>query len=195
MSHAELLSRIKTGEPGAFDDFVREFGGRVFGFGVRMCGEREDARDVFQDTMLQAYRSLKNLDHPEALRSWLFRVVSNACLMKRRKKKGEPDRELSLDDLAPGDGYSGDTAIPDPAASPVEELERREIRDRVRAAIEEIPQHYRIVLLLRDIEQFTTREVSEMLDLPESTVKMRLHRARLQVRARLEAGSGPEGAP
>lgn len=194
MSHAELLNRIKTDAPGAFDDFVREFGGRVFGFGVRMCGEREDARDVFQDTMLQAYRSLKNLDHPEALRSWLFRVVSNACLMKRRKKKDQPDRELSLDELAPGEGYTGETMIPDPSTGPDEELERKEIRDRVRRAISEIPPHYRIVLLLRDIEQFSTREVSEMLDLPAGTVKMRLHRARLMVRARLEAEAS-EGGP
>jgi RNA polymerase sigma-70 factor (ECF subfamily) len=187
VTNERLLEKIHADDPGAFDDLVQKFGDGIYGFGRRMCGEAEDAKDVVQDTLIQAYRSLKDLRNPAALKSWLYRVAANACLMKRRKKKHEPDRELSLDDLAPGDGEVPGTEIPDVTALPDQEAERNEIRRRVRAAIEELPPHYRIVLLLRDMEHFTAREVSEMLGIAETAVKMRLHRARLMVRKRLEA--------
>jgi RNA polymerase sigma-70 factor (ECF subfamily) len=152
-----------------------------------MCGQREDARDVLQDTLIQAYVSLKDLRHPEALRSWVYRVAANACLMMRRKGKFEPQREVSLEDLMPR-GSSGPRAeIPDPASLPDEELARSELRQVVRAAVEQLPVQYRIVLVLRDMEHLPTAEVAQALDLPESTVKMRLHRARLMVRQSLEA--------
>ena len=98
---AELLAGIRRDEPGAFERFVHRYGDRIFGIGMHVCGEREDARDVLQETLLQAYRSLKKLKEPRAMRSWLYRVASNACLMKRRKRSGEPDRQLSLDELMP----------------------------------------------------------------------------------------------
>ena len=192
MDNAELLKKIRQGEPGAFEAFVDRFGDRIYGFGVRMCGEREDARDVAQDTLLQAYLSLKNLKHPEAMRSWVYRVVSNACLMKRRKGNYQANREISLDDLMPTEGEDFSGVIPDPGRGSDEELLLSETREAVRAAIDTLPPHYRVVLMLRDMEHFSTRETADMLDLPESTVKMRLHRARLMVRKEL-AGDPAEG--
>ncbi len=184
---AALLERIRRDEPGAFDGFVAAYGDRIYGFGRRVCGESEDARDVMQDTLLQAYLSLKDLEHPEALRSWLYRVASNACLMKRRKGKYEPARELSIEELAPRPGEGPGVEIPDPGSLPDEDLERTWIQERVRGAIGDLPDHYRIVLVMRDMEQLSTEETAEALSLPVTTVKMRLHRARLMVRQRLEA--------
>lgn len=184
---AAMLERIRNDVPDAFEEFVAAYGGALYGFGVRMCGEREDAKDVVQDTLLQAFRSLKQLEHPEALRSWLYRVAANACLMKRRKGKFEPDRELSLEDLAPQPGEGAGAEIPDPRDLPDANLERSRIQERVRAAIRDLPPHYRIVLVMRDMEQLSTAETMVALDLPETTVKMRLHRARLMVRKSLEA--------
>jgi len=190
MSHAspeaELLSRIQRDDPAAFDHFVELYGDRLYGFGVRMCGEREDARDVVQDTLLQAFRSLKKLREPKALKSWLYRVASNACLMKRRKGKFDPPRELSLEELMPRDPAAAAFEIPDEGSVPEAEVLRQETRAAVRRAIDSLPPHYRIVLVLRDMEHLSTREVCEALDLPETTVKMRLHRARLGVRKFLE---------
>ena len=194
MDNAELLSKIRNDEPGAFEAFVDRFGDRIYGFGVRMCGEREDARDVAQDTLLQAYRSLKKLEHPEALRSWVFRVVSNACLMKRRKGNYQTNREVSLEDLMPGENEDFSASIPDPGPGAEDALVLSETRVAVREAIDLLPPHYRMVLMLRDMEQFSTRETAEILDLPESTIKMRLHRARLMVRKEL-AGEPAEGEP
>lgn len=184
---ATLLRRIRADDPGAFEEFVRAYGDRIYGFGKRVCGPSEDARDVVQETLLQAYLSLKKLEQPEALRSWLYRVAANACYMKRRKGKYEPARELSLEDLAPRPGQGPGAEIPDPRALPDEELDRTRIRERVQDAIRDLPEHYRIVLVLRDMEHLSTEETAEALSLPVTTVKMRLHRARLMVRQRLEA--------
>ena len=193
MDNRELLRRIREDEPGAFEAFVDAFGDRIFGFSFRMCREREDARDVVQDTLLQAFRRLKDLEHPDALKTWLFRVAANACRMKRRKRKFQPARELSLEELAPRDGAVAESEIPDVADLPDEQASRAEDRQRVHEAIRELPSPYRMVLVLRDIEQFTAPEVADILDLPLSTIKMRLHRARLKVRKILEsayAGAG-----
>lgn len=185
MDERTLLEGIRADDPAAFDEFVRTFGDRIYGFGVRMCGEREDAKDVLQDTLLQAYRALKDLEHPEAMRSWVFTVAANACRMRRRRGKYEPEREVSLEELTPRGGVAP-TEIPDVRSLPDEAVLRDEVRDRVRAAIDALPEHYRMILVLRDIEHFTAPEVSKMLDLPISTIKMRLHRARLMLRDRLE---------
>jgi len=190
----DLLEKIQRDDPQAFDLFVERYGNRLYGFSMRMCGEREDARDTVQETLLQAFLSLKDLREPKALRSWLYRVASNACLMKRRKGKFEPDRELSLEELMPQGGNGAAAEIPDRGDLPDDEVLREEARHAVRQAIESLPPHYRIVLVLRDMEQLSTREVSEALDLPETTVKMRLHRARLGVRQYLEQHAERRGS-
>lgn len=179
-SDIDLLERIRKDDPAAFDLFVERYGDRLYGFSARMCGEREDARDTVQDTLFQAFRSLKDLKEPKAFRSWLYRVASNACLMRRRKGKFEPDRELSLEELMPDKADAAGAVIPE------DEFLREETREKVREAIRTLPRHYRIVLVLRDMEHLSTKEASQALDLPESTVKMRLHRARLGVRRYLE---------
>jgi RNA polymerase sigma-70 factor (ECF subfamily) len=197
LDDAALLSRIRADEPGAFDEFVRRFGRRIYAFGMKFCGEREDAKDVLQDTLIQAYRSLRELEHPAAMTSWLYRVAANACLMKRRKGKFEPEVEISLEELMPRPGTTAGDEIPDLTALPHDEAVRAETKARVRAAIGDLPPGYRIVLVMRDMEQLTTQEVSEALGLETSAVKMRLHRARLMVRKSLEAayaaGTGLKG--
>jgi RNA polymerase sigma-70 factor (ECF subfamily) len=192
---AELLSRIRQDAPGAFDEFVARFGGRIYAFGLKFCGEREDAKDVLQDTLIQAYRSLRDLEHADAMTSWLYRVAANACLMKRRKGKFEPDREISLEELLPGPGEDLRVQIPDPAALPHDDAVRSELQARVRKAIGDLPAAYRIVLVMRDMEQLSTQEVALALGLEISAVKMRLHRARLMVRKSLEAAYSAEGRP
>jgi RNA polymerase sigma-70 factor (ECF subfamily) len=178
----ELLDGIRRDAPGAFEEFVRRYGGRIYGFGMRVCGEVEDAKDVAQDTLFQAFRALKDVKEPEALRSWLYRVVSNACLMRRRKGKYEPKQELTLEELMPRGREDAEIEIPDAATLPDDEAARAEIQTAVHAGIRELPPEYRMVLLLRDIEQLSTREVAVALSLTESNVKMRLHRARLMLR-------------
>ena len=191
---AALLARIREDAPGAFDEFVARFGGRIYAFGMKFCGEREDAKDVLQDTLFQAYRSLRQLEHAEALTSWLYRVAANACLMIRRKGKFEPEREISLEELLPSPQEDLRAQIPDPAALPHEDAVRAETKARVQKAIGDLPPAYRIVLVMRDMEQLSTQEVADALGLAISAVKMRLHRARLMVRKSLEASFAADAA-
>jgi RNA polymerase sigma-70 factor (ECF subfamily) len=182
---ADLLAGIRRDDPGAFEEFVNRYGGKILGYGMNVCGGGEDARDVTQDTLMKAFHSLKDVKEPKALRSWLFRVVSNACRMHRRKGKYEPRRELTLEELMPGGAEEASIEIADAARLPDDEVARGEIHQAVHAAIRELPPEYRMVLHLRDIEQLSTHEVAVALDLPEGTVKMRLHRARLMLRKTL----------
>jgi RNA polymerase sigma-70 factor (ECF subfamily) len=189
----DLLAGIRNDEPGAFERFVARFGDDIFGFGLRMCGEREDARDVLQDTLLRAFTSLKDLRHPGAMRAWVYRVAANACLMKRRRGKFEPRQMLSLEELMPRFTEGGLPEIPDASALPDEALRRSEIQRVLRRAVEALPPHYRVVLVMRDMQGLSTQEVVDALGLPETAVKMRLHRARLMVRRSLEEAAGPGG--
>jgi RNA polymerase sigma-70 factor (ECF subfamily) len=178
---AELLAAIERGDPGAFDMFVDRYGRRLMAFGQRMCRHREDAEDVFQETLLTAYKGLGKLRDPGSVRTWLFRVASNACLMKRRKRART--REISLDDFKPAgwdDGYVPE--IPDWSKVPEGSAERAELRSALEAGFSELPPDYRIVMLLRDVEGLSTRETAEALGVREPTVKMRLHRARMAMR-------------
>jgi len=178
---AKLLSAIEQGDQAAFDLFVGRYGRRLMAFGQRMCGNREDAEDVLQDTLLTAYKGLHRLRDPGAVRTWLYRVASNACLMKRRKQARS--REISLDDFKPPgweDGYVPE--IPDWSHLPDGSARRAELRDALERGFRELPADYRVVMLLRDVEGLSTRETAEALDVREPTVKMRLHRARLAMR-------------
>ncbi len=190
---ADLLERIRRDDPGAFDQFVDRFGDRIFGFGVRMCGDREDAREVLQDTLLASYRSLRSLKHPGAMRAWIYRVAANACMMMRRRPKHAPRQEISLDEVMARFREGGQPEIPDVSAMPDEEFARTEIRDAVRRALDALPPHYRVVVVLRDMEELTTREVAEAIGAPVSTVKMRLHRGRLMARRSIEEWIGRPG--
>ena len=187
-----VLRSVQENEPGAFDRFVDRFGNRIYAFGMRMCGHREDAEDVFQETLVTAYRKLSTLREPRALTSWLYRSVSNACLMKRRKSKFAPDRELSLDELLPQGGVVEEGPVLPELASPDSHLYRRELGDALENAVRDLPADYRIVWLLRDVEGLSTEETAEALGLGISNVKMRLHRARLALRKDL-ARYAPEG--
>ena len=188
------MDGIRRDAPGAFEAFVERYGDRIYRFGLRMCGHREDAKDVLQDTLIQAYKALKTVEHPEALKSWLYRVAGNACLMMRRKGKYEPDRELSLDDLAPRPDDGPSHEIPDPGDLPDTQAERSQWQGLVQEAIGDLPPNYRIVLVMRDMEGLSTEEVGDALGLETSAVKMRLHRARLKVKQRLEEMLAERGA-
>ena len=192
----QLLERIRADDPRAFEEFVERYGDRIYRFGRRMCIDSENAGDVLQETLIAAYRSLKHLDHPEALRSWVYRVAGNACLMMQRKRRRADESEISLEDLLPAgeEGPAGE--IPDPSELPDEEASRREVGERIQQAIGDLPEHYRIVLVMRDVDGLSTKETAEALGLEDSAVKMRLHRARLMLRKVLEqtlSGVGPAG--
>jgi RNA polymerase sigma-70 factor (ECF subfamily) len=183
------LNAIKAGESGAFERFFVMVEKRVYAFGLKVCGQVEDAKDTLQETLLSAFKALPNLDFKDAkaLNVWLYKVAKNACLMMRRKSVYKTEQELSLDQFMPGNGSEGaPVEIPDWSALPDDVLLKNELREIVRQATLSLPQQYRLVLVLRDMEQLSTKEVAAALDISEQNVKIRLHRARLFLRQELE---------
>jgi len=179
----QLVGDLQSGAPGAFDRFVELYRPRIFSFSYGMCGHREDAEDVAQETLLQAFRKLDTLRSPAALNTWLFRIARNACLLKHRKSKFAPERELSLEEFMPRrEGEPGPPEIPDWSRLPEEELLNAEIGEQLRRAIAGLPPKYRVVLLLRDVQQLSTAEAADVVGISEDAVKTQLHRARLGAR-------------
>jgi RNA polymerase sigma-70 factor (ECF subfamily) len=183
------LDEMKAGQSGAFERFFSLVEKKVFAFGLKVCGHVEDAKDTVQETLLSAFKALPNLDFKDskALNVWLYKVAKNSCLMMRRKSAYEPERELSLDQFMPGGGKEGGpTEIPDWSNLPDDALLKEELREMVRRATLALPAQYRMALVLRDMEQLSTKEAAEVLGISEQNVKVRLHRARLSLRQELE---------
>ena len=178
----EFVRRLQKGDKKAFEELLHRFGPRLLNFGMKMCREREDALDVFQDTLEKAYTSLSQLKEPAALKTWLFRVAANACLMKRRKPASAPE-EVSLDEVEPG--KEAPAAEGSWESLPERFVENSELRDKLREAILSVPENHRAVLILRDVEGFSTEETADITGLSGDVVKMRLMRARMKVRSAL----------
>jgi RNA polymerase sigma-70 factor (ECF subfamily) len=172
-----LARALIAGEPQALERFVEHFRSKVFHYSWLMCGRPEDAEEVAQETLLKVFQSFDQLREPEHVRAWVFRIAKNACLMQRRKSVFAPGQELRVDELP---------ASADAAALPDDELQRSEIRAVLHQVISELPAPYRCVVLLRDIEQLSTDETAQILDLTADVVKTRLHRARAAMRQKLD---------
>jgi len=188
-NEVELARDLVEGKPGAFDQFVELYRSKLFHYSFMICGHREDAEEVAQETLMNVFEHLDQLREPERVRSWVFRIAKNACLMKRRKSVFAPTEELSLDELMPVSGMDGGQVkiqIADWSALPDAEVLRSELRRQLDQAIAELPEIYRAVMLLRDVEELSTQESAEILGITEDTVKTRLHRARLAVRQKLD---------
>jgi RNA polymerase sigma-70 factor (ECF subfamily) len=191
---ASLLERLRAGDEAAFADLVRTHGGRMLAVARRFLHEEEDARDAVQDAFLSAFRSLDGFEGQAKLSTWLHRIVVNAALMKLRSRRRRP--EESIEDLLPR--FLEDGRMAEPSApwreSGEGELDRKRTRELVRASIDELPDGYREVLLLRDVEGLGTRQAAEALGISEANVKVRLHRARQALRGILDPHLR-EGAP
>ena len=175
-----LARALLAGETDAFEKFVEHFRSKVFHYSWLMCGRPDDAEEVAQETLLKVFENIDQLREPERVRPWIFRIAKNACLMQRRKSVFAPSHELSLDDLPPG--AEGSDALMPPDA----ELLRSELRAVVDRVIAELPPAYRAVVLLRDLEELSTDETAQILDVSADVVKTRLHRGRLAMRQKLD---------
>lgn len=181
-AESSLLERLRAGDDAAYDQVVREHGGRMLSTARRLLRGEEDARDAVQDAFLSAFRAIDGFAGGSKLSTWLHRIVVNACLMKLRSKSRRP--EDSIEDLLPRYDDSGhrleesrDWAMPGDAA-----LERSQTRALVRRCIDALPETYRTVLLLRDIEDLDNDEIAAILGVNANTIKIRVHRARQALR-------------
>jgi RNA polymerase sigma-70 factor (ECF subfamily) len=177
-----------------FDTIYREHADRLFAFGHKICGHVEDAKDLVQETFLNAYRGLDGFRGDAKLSTWLYTIAARVCIRKRRRKKDAPDRELSLEEFLPTE--EGEFRLQPIAEGPDPEqaLQNKQLKEALEGAIQALPKHYRLVLVLRDMEGLSAKEVGGIMGLNERAVKSRLHRARLFVRQRLSQ-KGIHGKP
>lgn len=181
-----LVEALKSGKQEAFEELFNTYGARLYSFAARMCKNEEDAKDVVQETLISVFRSLKDFRGQGSFRAWFFTIAANACRKMKRKGKFEPEHELSLDELIPTPASEGQKPdIADWSQNPDHLFQRAELKTQVERAIADLPPAYRVVLILRDIEQLSTQETAQSLHLSPEAVKSRLHRARLFVRDRL----------
>lgn len=185
-SDVALARALIEGRLEAFDAFVEHFRTRVFQYSYLMCGHREDAEEVAQDTLLKVFENFASLREPEKVRSWVFRIAKNACLMKRRRSIFAPEHEMSLEYYVHGEG-DRNRDIAASCEAPDAELYRHEMHDALTQAIQQLPPNYRSVVLLRDIEELSTEEAAEILDVSTDVVKQRLRRGRLALKKILDA--------
>jgi RNA polymerase sigma-70 factor (ECF subfamily) len=181
-----LLARLRSGDDAAYALLVRQNMPRLLAVARRMLRSEEDARDAVQDAFLQAFRGIRGFEGGSRLSTWLHRILINACLMKLRSRGRRP--EESIEELLPRfyeDGHRIDLG-PAWRTEGLDPVEQSEIRRLVREGIDRLPDIYRNVLLLRDIEGLSTEETAQMLDVKIDTVKVRLHRARQALRALLD---------
>ena len=180
---SELVARAREGDTRAFSDLVRRYENKIFRLAQHVTQNREDAEDVLQETFLKAYEHLDQFQGNSRFYTWLVRIAVNQGLMKLRKRK--TDRSVSLDDTI---DTGEDTVVREIAAwdeDPEEQYSREELNTILDSAVQSLAAPYRSVFLLRDVEELSTEETAEILDLSVPAVKSRLLRARLQLREKL----------
>ncbi len=186
----QLVARLRAGEESAFEQLVRSTSGRLLAAARRLLRNEEDARDAVQNAFVRAFQSLSRFRQESSISTWLHRIVINEALMRLRSraKSDEP----SIDDLLPtfiADGHQTRDTV-DWSETADKALERAETAEIVRRKIDELPEIYRTVLLMHDIEEMSHAEIAESLGVSINVAKVRLHRARQALRMLLEREFG-----
>ena len=172
----DLLARLRAGDARAFEELVRRYQHRVFGVALRMLGSRAEAEDMAQEVFLRVHRAIAEFRGDARLSTWLYGITSNLCLNRlasaERKRMRHDDEAVRR---APSD-----------AADATASMEQAEIEAALQQAIAELPDERRIVVVLRDLEGLSYEEIAQALALEPGTVRSRLHRARLDLKSKME---------
>jgi RNA polymerase sigma-70 factor (ECF subfamily) len=183
----ELLEALRRGENEAYGRLVRDNTGRLLAVARRILRNPDDANEAVQEAFMQAFRAIDRFEGEARLSTWLHRITVNACLLRLRHAKRHP--ETSLEDLLPRFDDTGHRVTAEDegwSEGALEKLERHQVGKLVRDAIDRLPENFRDVVVLRDIEGLSTEETAMALGIRPEAAKMRLHRARQALRTLLE---------
>jgi RNA polymerase sigma-70 factor (ECF subfamily) len=191
LSDEELVARARQKDFGAFEILLGRYEDKVFRLAFRFVRNESEAKEILQDTFLAIWRKLDTFKGDSLFSSWVYRVAANTALMRLRSQRRHP--QISTEDLPAGflDNYrpvDGDPSghLPSPgenwAKRPDDQLQSDELRRHIQAAVDALPDLYRTVFLVRDVEGLSTEETAEVLGISVPTVKTRLHRARIALR-------------
>ena len=178
----ELVRIAQSGDSRGFDELVRRYQDKVYRLSYKILRHEEDAAEALQDAFLSAYRGLEKFKAESTFSTWLYRIATNASLMKYRKRR---DHHVSLEQSQSPDEDAEGIQLPDWSRQPLNELLNSETREVMEQGIQKLPEELRTVFVLRDVEGLKNAEVAEILDLSVAAVKSRLHRARIALRDRL----------
>ena len=176
-----IVERALTGDPEAFGEIVRRWERRIFALTYGMLGREDDARDATQETFLAAFRNLRGFRGEAKVSSWLHRIAVNQCITRQRRAKVR--NEAALDDEQEKDASNFSAPL---SYSPARAVESRQTTQAVRRAVNSLPVELRQVVVMKEFEELTFREIADALDLPLSTVKSRLYTALQQLQMRLQ---------
>ena len=179
----ELLDAFHAGDGAAFTELLSRYTEKAYNLAYRLTRSKEDSEEVIQDVFVTVYLKSQSFERKSAFSSWLYRITVNTSYMKLRKNK--QTQAVSFEDLSPGvrDSWIGK----DSASSDINYLTaRHQLRDRLEEAIKSLPDDYRMIFILRDVDGLSSKEVSEVMGLSVAAVKSRLHRSRLMLRKRLD---------
>jgi RNA polymerase sigma-70 factor (ECF subfamily) len=179
----DLVRLAQEGDTRAFDELVVRYRDKVYRLSFKILRHEEDAAEALQDAFLSAFRGLKNFKAESTFSTWLYRVATNASLMKYRKRR---DDHVSLEQSQSYQQDAEPLAIPDWSQQPLDELLDAETREVMEEGLRRLPEDLRTVFILRDEEGHSNAEVAGILDLSVAAVKSRLHRARIVLRDRLD---------
>jgi len=194
----QLIERLRAQDPSVIEALMEKYGARLYRVAFGITRSHGDAEEVVQDVFLTLFRKIDSFEGRAALGTWLYRVASNSALIRRRGKRVE--LEVKLEDYLPtfkADGHrAGDRALllADWSQTPEDELLSGEAREILDEGLALLPEHYRAILVLRDVEELPNEEVAEVLGESVSTVKSRLHRARMALREVLTRRLAPTPA-
>ncbi|MBC8877221.1 MAG: sigma-70 family RNA polymerase sigma factor [Planctomycetes bacterium] len=190
----DLLRRAREGRWEAFEELVSRFEPRVFGLTRRILNQRQDAEDATQQTFLSVMEHMDRFREEASVATWILRIATNHALKTLRKQRGlkTVPLETQTDSSSDEEGLRRPDFIAEWHNDPADLAEQSEVMHLLREALEELDEKYRVVFVLRDIEEFSTQETAELLDISVSNVKVRLLRARLQLRERLTRALGDE---
>jgi RNA polymerase sigma-70 factor (ECF subfamily) len=184
-SDRNLVERIRRGDKSACAECVERHSPGVYRVALRLTGNEADAEDVVQETFLSAFKAIDSFEGRSGLATWLYRIAHNAALMRLRRVR--PDQVSVDDEDAFGEGMFVPSQMHDWCCLPERDFESSEARTELEQAIRDLPEKLRAVFVMRELEGLSTEETAEALDVSIDVVKVRLHRARLQLRERLSS--------
>jgi len=180
MTDAELLKKAIKGDARAVESLLEKHEQRIYRFGLRMCGNEEDARDVLQETLVSAYKNLPTFRGDAQLSTWLFQIARSYCIKQRRRREGEPAVHENVDTAEV-------RSLAAESTGDESRTHARQVGELIHAAIQTLPPDYREALVLRDVEGMSAEEAARIVGIEVGALKSRLHRARMALKQQLAA--------
>ncbi len=177
-----LAKLASKGDRSAFEQLVDLYKEKIYYLAYRMLGNRQESEDVIQETFLRVYKNFDRYDHNQKFSTWIYRIATNLCIDRLRKRKASYSLDAEIGD---GDGMDGYDRLTSEEPTPEKQLMISETQSHIRNAIDKLPEKYKSVVVLRYLHDLSLQEISDIMDMPVTTIKTRIHRGREALRKKL----------